>query len=64
VAEHPDAACPARAWRARLCDFLEARHANGDVAIHTKNGSTWAQPPAKPQIRDGALVKDETGKVQ
>jgi hypothetical protein len=34
-----------------------------DVAIHTKNGSTWASPPSKPQVKDGALVKDETGKI-
>jgi hypothetical protein len=34
-----------------------------DIAIHTKNGSTWAQPPAKPQIKDGAVVT-ENGKVQ
>jgi hypothetical protein len=34
-----------------------------DVAIHTKNGSTWAQPPAKPQIKDGAVVI-ENGKAQ
>jgi hypothetical protein len=35
-----------------------------DVALHTKNGSRWAQPPAKPQMRDGAIVKDEaTGKI-
>ena len=35
-----------------------------DVALHTKNGSSWAQPPAKPQIRDGVAVKDDAGKVQ
>jgi hypothetical protein len=35
-----------------------------DVAIHSKNASTWAQPPSKPQIRDGAVVKDHAGKIQ
>jgi hypothetical protein len=35
-----------------------------DVAVHTKNGATWAQPPAKPQIRDGIAVKDSAGKLQ
>jgi hypothetical protein len=35
-----------------------------DVAIHCKNGSTWASPPSKPQIKDGAVIKDDTGKVQ
>jgi hypothetical protein len=35
-----------------------------DVAIHSKAGSRWAQPPAKPQVKDGALVKDATtGKI-
>jgi hypothetical protein len=35
-----------------------------DVAIHHRNGARWAQLPAKPQIKDGTLVKDATGKVQ
>jgi hypothetical protein len=35
-----------------------------DVAVHTKNGKRWAQLPAKPQIRDGTLVKNDDGKVQ
>ena len=35
-----------------------------DVAIHVKSGSTWAQPPAKPQLRDGVAVKDDAGKIQ
>jgi hypothetical protein len=35
-----------------------------DVAIHQKGDARWAQLPAKPQIKDGALVKDATGKVQ
>jgi hypothetical protein len=35
-----------------------------DVAIHEKNGRAWAQMPAKPWIRDGQLVADDTGKVQ
>jgi hypothetical protein len=35
-----------------------------DVAVHEKNESRWAQLPAKPQLKDGALVKDPaTGKV-
>ena len=34
-----------------------------DVAIHAKNGATWASPPSKPQIRDGAVVTDN-GKAQ
>jgi hypothetical protein len=35
-----------------------------DIAIHEKNGKRWAQLPAKPQVRDGALIKDDSGKVQ
>ena len=35
-----------------------------DVAIHEKGVSRWAALPAKPQIKDGTLVKDVTGKVQ
>lgn len=36
-----------------------------DVAVHQKNASRWAQLPAKAQLRDGALVKDQTtGKIQ
>jgi hypothetical protein len=35
-----------------------------DVAIHQKNDSRWAQLPAKPQVKDGALIKDAaTGKI-
>jgi hypothetical protein len=35
-----------------------------DVAIHEKNGKRWAQLPSKPQVRDGALVRGDDGKVQ
>jgi hypothetical protein len=35
-----------------------------DVALHQKNGRTWAQLPARPWIKDGQLVTDERGKVQ
>jgi hypothetical protein len=35
-----------------------------DVAIHQKADSRWAQLPAKPQVKDGALIKDaSTGKI-
>jgi hypothetical protein len=37
----------------------------GDVAIDQKALSRWALLPAKPQIKDGELVKDPvSGKVQ
>jgi hypothetical protein len=35
-----------------------------DIAIHEKGEARWAQLPSKAQIKDGALVKDVTGKVQ
>jgi hypothetical protein len=35
-----------------------------DVALHQKGDARWAQLPAKPQVRDGALVRDDSGKVQ
>jgi hypothetical protein len=37
-----------------------------DVAIHEKNGRSWAQLPSKPLIsKDGVALKDETtGKVR
>jgi hypothetical protein len=35
-----------------------------DVAIHEKGESRWAALPAKPQVKDGTLVKDPSGKVQ
>jgi hypothetical protein len=33
-----------------------------DVAIHEKEGRRWAQLPAKPQIKEGALVTDGAGR--
>jgi hypothetical protein len=44
--------------------IAEMRLTIRDVAIHQKGDARWAQLPAKPQIKDGALVKDATGKVQ
>jgi hypothetical protein len=35
-----------------------------DIAIHEKNESRWAQLPAKPQVRDGELIRDDIGKIQ
>jgi hypothetical protein len=34
-----------------------------DIAIHVKNGSQWAALPAKPLIKDGAVVTKD-GKAQ
>jgi hypothetical protein len=44
--------------------IAEMRLTIRDVPIHQKGESRWAALPAKPQIKDGALVKDATGKVQ
>lgn len=45
--------------------IAEMRLTIRDVAIHAKGDSRWAQLPAKPQIKDGVLVKDPgTGKIQ
>jgi hypothetical protein len=45
--------------------FAEIRLKVRDVAIHQKGESRWAALPAKPQVKDGALVRDlGTGKIQ
>jgi hypothetical protein len=31
-----------------------------DVSLHTKGSSRWASLPAKPMIKDGAVMTDET----
>ena len=33
-----------------------------DVAVHTKNGQTWAQLPSRPWVKDGHTVVDGDGK--
>jgi hypothetical protein len=35
-----------------------------DVAIHEKNSSRWASLPAKPQLKEGVIMKDADGKGQ
>jgi hypothetical protein len=35
-----------------------------DVAIHNSHGRLWASLPSRPQIKDGKVVTDETGKAQ
>jgi hypothetical protein len=34
------------------------------VAVHEKNSSRWAQLPARPQVKDGALLKRSDGKIE
>jgi hypothetical protein len=35
-----------------------------DVTIHEKNNSRWAGLPARPNLKDGAIVTDNDGKPQ
>jgi hypothetical protein len=35
-----------------------------DITLHEKGEARWASLPAKPQVRDGALVADDAGKLQ
>jgi len=53
-------------YPAGLCrDLDRLRLTIRGVAIHEKGDARWAQLPAKPQVKDGALVKDPgTGKIQ
>jgi hypothetical protein len=45
--------------------IAELRLTIRDVAIHQRGDARWVQLPAKPQVKDGALVKDpSTGKIQ
>jgi hypothetical protein len=51
--------------RNTLCGFAtititELKLTIRDVAVHEKNGKRWAQLPAKPQIKEGMLIKDTT----
>jgi|SRR6516225_7211127 len=48
----------------RRSRFRELRLEVRDVAVHRKGAARRAQLPAKPQVRDGALVKDDAGRVQ
>lgn len=35
-----------------------------DIGIHTKNGHSWASLPAKPWVKNGEAVVDDTGKIK
>jgi hypothetical protein len=35
-----------------------------DITVHQKGDSRWAQLPARPQLRDGVAIKDQSGKIQ
>jgi hypothetical protein len=52
-----------------LCGFASIRIAEldlvvHDVAVHAKGDRLWAQLPARPWIKDGAVVTGDDGKVQ
>jgi hypothetical protein len=42
----------------------EMRLAIRGVAVHEKNAARWAQLPARPQVKDDALVKRADGKLE
>jgi hypothetical protein len=57
-----------RCERSTLKGFAEINFADlgmiiRDIAIHSRGNSNWAQPPAKPWLRDGDLAKGPDGKV-
>jgi hypothetical protein len=58
-----------RPWpKNTLCGFASIRTAEigltiYDVAVHQKGSTRWARPPARPQVRDGVLVRDGEGKI-
>ena len=35
-----------------------------DVAVHQKDGRMWAAPAAKPWLKGGVAITDESGKIQ
>jgi|SRR5262245_43890719 len=42
----------------------ELRMTMREVAVHEQNGKTWAQPPSRPWVKEGQLVRGQDGKVQ
>ena len=43
--------------------IAELRLVIKDIAVHEKNGRRWVQLPARPQIKDGRAVTDDSGKI-
>jgi hypothetical protein len=41
----------------------ELRLTISGIAVHVRGDKCWAQLPAKPQVRDGVLVKGDDGKI-
>jgi len=44
--------------------IAELRMTMREVAVHEQNGRTWAQPPARPWVKEGQLVRGDDGEVQ
>jgi hypothetical protein len=44
--------------------IVELRMTMREVVIHERNGKTWAQPPSRPWMKEGQVVRGEDGKVQ
>lgn len=43
--------------------FVDLHMVVQEIAIHEKNGKSWAQPPARPWLKDGVAVKGDNGKI-
>jgi hypothetical protein len=35
-----------------------------EVAVHSRDGRSWAQLPSRPWVKDGAVVTDDSGKIR
>jgi hypothetical protein len=55
--------------RNTLRGFVDAPYGSlniQDIAVHSKNGRSWAQLPSKPMIssKDGTVLRDDTGRIR
>lgn len=55
--------------RNSLCGFAKVEFPSGlvinDIVVLTGERGPWAAPPSKPMVsRDGAVMKDEAGKIR
>jgi hypothetical protein len=44
--------------------IAELRMTMSEIAIHAKGDRAWAQPPARPWIKNGQVVRDDNGRIQ
>jgi hypothetical protein len=42
----------------------ELRLVVNEIAIHESNGRPWAALPARPWVKDGAVITDDSGKIK